>query len=623
MFNSLKSKFIVYFLAIEVIFIGLIISINFSTLQNTSQTLLHEKVQASTELLVELIKTPLVTYDLATIDDAVKSFSRIDNFVAIQISNAEHLTVSNYVKEKTISQENFEEATHQGSGLIKYDNQTYQLFTVNITEDEQNIGHIHFVFSTTNILKSIEDNQKLTFFIALLAILIGFIIAYIIAQRLGNSLEHLTNIAHNVAHDEKVDIPHSAESKDEIGKLYYAMHTMQELITERTQKLISARDKALTAEKAKGEFLSNMSHEIRTPMNAIIGFVQILQKNVTDKKNLSHLNIIQSSGQALLHIIDDILDFSKIQNGKLNIDKHPFNPRTAFKETLELFSIEAQKKPIDYQYHIDPTLPDCLEGDLFRIQQIVFNFLSNAFKFTPEEMKVDVNISFNENILIIAVADEGIGIADEAQKNIFNAFEQADNSTTRTYGGTGLGLTISSKLAQLMNGHIDLQSAKGQGSTFTLSLPLSVCDAKEKSEALSFKNEKTTHDTIEQTFTGKVLVAEDNVTNQILIQIFLDDYGLEYVIANNGEEAVEAFKRFHFDLILMDENMPNMTGLQALEKIREYEHKKQLDATPVIALTANVMQEDRQRFIDAGMNDFLAKPLENSELERVLKRFLS
>lgn len=623
MFNSLKSKFIVSFLAIEVIFIGLIISINFSALKSTSQTLLDEKVQASTELLVELIKTPLVTYDLATIDDAVKSFSRIDNFIAIQISNAEHLTLSNYVKEKTISQENFEEATHQSSGLIKYDNQTYQLFTVNITEDEQDIGHIHFVFSTTNILKSIEDNQKLTFFIALLAILIGFIIAYIIAKRLGNSLEHLTNIAHSVAHDEKVDIPHSADSKDEIGKLYYAMHTMQELITERTQKLISARDEALTAEKAKGEFLSNMSHEIRTPMNAIIGFVQILQKNVTDKKNLSHLNIIQSSGQALLHIIDDILDFSKIQNGKLNIDKHPFNPRTAFKETLELFSIEAEKKPIDYQYYIDPTLPDCLEGDLFRIQQIVFNFLSNAFKFTPEEMKIDVNISYNEKTLIIAVADEGIGIAAEAQKNIFNAFEQADNSTTRNYGSTGLGLTISSKLAHLMNGYIDLKSTKGQGSTFTLYIPLSVCISEETRLKFPIEDEKTTHDTTEKTFTGKVLVAEDNVTNQILIQIFLDDYGLEYVMANDGEEAVEAFKKFHFDLIFMDENMPNMTGLQALEKIREYEHEKQLDATPVIALTANVMQEDKQRFIDAGMDDFLAKPLENSELERVLRRFLS
>lgn len=373
--------------------------------------------------------------------------------------------------------------------------------------------------------------------------------------------------------------------------------------------------KAIEAKKAKEEFLSNMSHEIRTPLNAILGFIQILKKNTKDEKNLSYINTIYSSSQSLLHVINDILDFSKIENEKLTIDKHSFDPKYEFEQVSKLFEIDANSKSINLYSHIDENIPNFLEGDLIRIKQIMFNFLSNALKFTPKNKNVYINIFYKDNILSISIKDEGIGLSKEAQSKIFNAFEQADNSTSRKYGGTGLGLSISSKLCKLMDGKITLNSKEGEGSTFTLSLPINEFKSSVEGELFKDFNEP-------RNLQGNILIAEDNKTNQMLIKILLDEYGLKYHIANDGLEAVQAYTDSKFDLILMDESMPNMSGVEAHIKIKEYEKKHKLKAIPVVALTANVMEEDRKRFIEVGMEDFLAKPIDSKELDRVLNKFL-
>ncbi|MDH5464676.1 MAG: ATP-binding protein [Thiovulaceae bacterium] len=377
--------------------------------------------------------------------------------------------------------------------------------------------------------------------------------------------------------------------------------------------------RAQEASKAKEEFLSNMSHEIRTPMNAILGFVQILQKNTTDELNRSYLDIINSSSQTLLHVINDILDFSKIESGKMVLEDYSFNAKTELAQVSQLFEITAKKKSIRLISQISPSIPDCLVGDLTRIKQIMFNFLSNAIKFTPEEKSIYIDVNYDEvsSVLSISVEDEGIGISTQAQEKIFYAFEQADNSTTRKFGGTGLGLSIALKLAKLMNGEIRVQSEEYQGSTFTLVLPLQSCPDHKKLQLHEEEGEHSKKDT----FTGEILVAEDNKTNQILIKLLLDEYQLRHTIANDGLEALEAYKKGTFRLVLMDENMPNMTGLEAFKEIRAYEQSKQLQQTPVVALTANVMEEDRKRFKEAGMNDFIAKPIDKNDFERVLKRF--
>jgi len=378
--------------------------------------------------------------------------------------------------------------------------------------------------------------------------------------------------------------------------------------------------KAIEAKKAKDEFLSNMSHEIRTPMNAILGFVKILRKNIRDKENLSYLNIIYTSSQTLLHVINDILDLSKIESGKLKINKYSFNPYHELGYISKFFALNAQEKSIELISHIEENVPLSLEGDLVRIRQIIFNFISNAFKFTPDNKKIYINVKYQYGTLLISVVDEGIGISIEDQKKIFNAFEQADNSSTRKYGGTGLGLFISHKLAKLMSGEITLKSKNGEGSTFTISLPV----AESKSDNITISTEEKNHsETDDKTMklSGDILIAEDNKTNQLLVKLLLDEYGLKYTVANDGLESVDIYKSSSFDLILMDDHMPNMSGVEAFKEIRDYEKKSGLNPTPVVALTANVMEDDIKRFSEAGMDDFLAKPLDNSELYRVLKRF--
>lgn len=379
--------------------------------------------------------------------------------------------------------------------------------------------------------------------------------------------------------------------------------------------------KALESKKAKGAFLSNMSHEIRTPMNAILGFINLLKKSIKDEKNLSYVNIILSNSQTLLHVIDDILDLSTIENGKLAINKHFFHPHKELEYVGKLFEPTAKERSIELISNIDPNIPYCLEGDLVRIKQIIFNFLSNAFKFTSENKKIFIDITYKDSNLIVSVKDEGIGIPLDAQKRIFNAFEQADNNSVK-YGGTGLGLSISLKLAQLMGGDISLSSKEGEGSTFTLSLPLESCESGEI-EYLKERESELVEDFDYSKLSGNILVAEDNKMNQMLMKILLQEYSLEPTIAEDGLEALNIFNSSKFDLILMDESMPNMTGIEAIYKIREHEDKNALKHTPIVALTANVMEEDRERFFEAGADDFIAKPIDMAELNRVLKRFLS
>jgi len=736
MFKSLKSKLITTFITVEFIFFSLIIALNFYSLDKASKDLTEEKVEISGKLLSSLVQTPLIVYDIATIDEIVKNYAKLKSVVAVGVESPSHITISKYVKEGVSipgSLEDFfhKDMFHEG---IKHG---YTLSSLNVEIEGETIGHIHIIYDSTSSFATIDFNKKLSYLLFILALVVAFFIAYLIGSKTGKSLENLAAIAKNVADDNYVKIP-QMQNRDELGQLYVAMSKMQEHIVDRTNKLnvsindlqqffdamnfsaivmkisseglithanekffeisgyseneiigksfqtinypdkevfetlwntvgsknifhssiksftkygdiyyvdttvvplldseeniieflaisyditdiVDAKERAIEAKMAKDNFLSNMSHEIRTPMNSIIGFIEILLKRIKDEEHSRFLEIMQASSQDLLSIINDILDFSKIENGKLNIDRHPFHPRQEFNKNNETFSIHLRNKSIQLYSNIDNSVPECLDGDLTRIKQIVNNFLSNAIKFTENAASIYFNMSYdaNKEILNIRVKDEGIGISKEAQKRIFSPFEQADGSTTRKFGGTGLGLSISLKLAELMNGKISLVSQESEGSTFTLSVPAPICMDKEIINATdSFKMKALS------TFTGKVLIAEDNKTNQMVIKAFLDEYGIDYLLVDDGQRAVETFQKEQFSLVLMDENMPNLSGTEAFEKIYRYEIENSLVHTPVVALTANVMEDERKKFFDIGMDDFLAKPIDSDELLRVLERFL-
>jgi len=372
-----------------------------------------------------------------------------------------------------------------------------------------------------------------------------------------------------------------------------------------------AKEKALASEKLKDAFLSTMSHEIRTPLNAILGFVFILKKRMKEVHLKEYLDTIESSSNTLLNIVNDILDFSNIQNSKLYINNEAFDPHKELFKTTQLFEHILSMKNITFNNNISPNLPKTLKGDITRINQILFNLLSNAFKFTSHKPVINLDIDYSDGFLHIIVKDNGVGISPEIQSKIFNAFEQADLSTTREYGGMGLGLAISNRLAKLMNTKIDFRSELKEGSVFSIKIALEVSDVNLHEQSAD-----------ELSFHGNVLIVEDNRTNQLLISILLDDYKISYDLANDGIEAFALYKCNKYDLILMDENMPNMNGLAAFEKIRDFEREANLPQTPIAALTADVAKEGVNKYLDAGMNDYLAKPIDNNEFERVLARFL-
>jgi signal transduction histidine kinase/CheY-like chemotaxis protein len=382
--------------------------------------------------------------------------------------------------------------------------------------------------------------------------------------------------------------------------------------------LEKARKVALQSVEAKDQFLANMSHEIRTPLNAIMGFGKILSNTPLNADQQKYTSIISTASNNLLNIVNDILDFSKIETGNLVIKKIPFRLGRLLDEVELMFSPFAQEKELVLIFPDKAIVPGLVLGDPERVKQILVNLVSNAIKFTNEG-EVSVQLKFladkTDKIKIkFIVSDTGVGIPFDKIGIIFERFEQLDDSSTRQQGGTGLGLAITKKLAEAMGGRISVKSEVNKGSIFIIDLEFEAASHAEVSEPLLHdlqENESSPLGIV------KVLVAEDNKMNQLLIKSIFDNYGVNNEIVENGEEAIKAIRENKFDLILMDIQMPKIDGITAVKFIR----KELAVQIPVIAMTAHVLPGEREKCIDAGMNDYLTKPLNEDELIAVLKRY--
>ncbi|GAB3720664.1 PAS domain-containing hybrid sensor histidine kinase/response regulator [Flavobacterium koreense] len=364
---------------------------------------------------------------------------------------------------------------------------------------------------------------------------------------------------------------------------------------------------AVDSVKAKQQFLSNMSHEIRTPMNAIIGFTKVVLKTELSSKQREYLQAIKTSGDALIVLINDILDLAKVDSGKMSFEKVPFKMEKSIAAMIHVFDIKSQEKNVKLLKEYDFSIPEVVLGDPVRLHQIILNLVSNAVKFTSKG-KIIVSVKLvqetdKEVIIEFAVSDTGIGILENKMETIFENFQQASSGTSRIYGGTGLGLAIVKQLVEGQKGSIKVQSAIGQGSTFSFRLPF----LKTNSEAQIIEEIITLDDDIKNI---KVLVVEDIALNQLLMRTLLDEFGFTCDIASNGQIAIDKLQTNTYDIILMDLQMPIMNGFEATEYIRNTLNLN----VPIVALTADVTTVDIDKCKAVGMNDYLSKPVD----ERIL-----
>jgi signal transduction histidine kinase len=384
--------------------------------------------------------------------------------------------------------------------------------------------------------------------------------------------------------------------------------------------LILARELAEDANHAKSQFLATMSHEIRTPLNGVLGMAQAMARDPLSDPQKERLQVIQASGATLLAVLNDLLDLSKIEAGKLELERAPFDIEAVAAGAYSTFTSMANAGGVSFSMEIAPRARGRWLGDAVRVRQILYNLISNALKFTREgSVRVGIDAA-DDGALLISVADTGVGIAPENLPKVFEKFVQADSSTTRRFGGTGLGLAICKEIAAMMGGTIGVESRLGEGTTFRVSLSLPRAEAAGEPAAQPHLPEAEV--SAGAGLEGmRILAAEDNATNQIVLKALMQPLGLAPLIVENGELAVEAWAHERFDLILMDIQMPTMDGLAATREIRRREAETSAARTPIVALSANAMKHQIAEYLAAGMDAHLSKPIEAERLFSILLAF--
>jgi len=574
-------------------------------------------------LLVKLVgqytTLPLVFNDKAGAEEQLSKLLQDSRIAYVRLENANGEIMTNYDPVNIASESPLMAA---GQEYIWHGNKLY--FNISISHNQQNLGLLKGAFH----LDEYRELQRLemVFIIAavLVAVICSFVLSLLLRQFVMSSIQrletHARRIARQPGRDELFTYP--KRQNDEISRLSEAFNFLMQQVRSREAEILQLnselenkvrqRTEELSAAlRIKSAFLANMSHEIRTPMNAILGMLHLVLQTELSAKQRSYIIKANDAAKWLLGIINDILDYSKLESGKISLELKSFRLDTVIKYLADVTTPLLNDKPVDLRFAVDPNIP-LLVGDQLRLGQVLLNLISNAIKFTEAgtitvQIKPltigaeDVNLLFN-------VIDTGIGISEEQQERLFEPFTQADDSTTRQYGGTGLGLTICKELVEAMGGRISIESRVGLGSRFSFTIKLGLASNGRLAKALPAEAPAYHWSDLEGVH---LLVVEDNPVNQELVQEVLRNHGLIVDLACNGAEALELVAKHEYATVLMDCLMPVMDGFIATETIRKNPRFADL---PIIAMTANVMAEEKQRCLASGMNDHIGKPIHWDQL---------
>ena len=589
------------------------------------------------------------------IDKAVKKHEELNYIILVDSKGYAHIhTKKPQLQETKLNNKEdtyaIQHALHEKKAVInefkKYDI-PYMEFIVPIQISNELWGILRLGYSLEMLNKVIYDSREKiqkqidevfmsSIITGIVFIIIGSTIVLLLSTRFTRPLIRLTETANELAKgnfsatdeivvqsNDEVGVlaqtftEMSKELKTSYGKLEEYSRDLEQKVAERTKELAVARDQAVAANDSKSRFLANMSHEIRTPLNSIVGFSQILLKesegHVLSDEFRQFLKNINVSGENLSELINNILDLSKIEAGRTDLSMENLNLKLLVQGIFHTNKAQAIKKNIKFTYMYEPHLPEVIYSDRTKLNQILMNLVSNAIKFTPAQKAVNLKAVREKDIIVFKVEDQGIGIASDRQESIFEAFEQAESSTTRLYGGTGLGLSIAKSMAKLLKGEISLISEEGKGTTFIFRIPLV-----ESGEELTVK-EELNWDNIKFVNDNKVLIVEDNVMNQQMIRALFNELGLKVDIASNGESGIKMAISLKPDLIIMDMHMPEMDGLETTRRIHRDPVCKDV---PVIFLSADALSDRQKEVKDEGISDYLTKPLNINKLINVLIKYL-